>query len=322
MAEDIRDDDSANDDLKKLRDNLIAECRVEEQNCLYTSTTFYIWLRILRFSRGLLWVMATLSGVIAASHIVKNDPDYRFMAAGAALAAVLLPALIRSMRLDNSIRAYTVSAAKFKVLQAEFRRAADVWSAKTAQSFEQEMRKLLRAMDKARGASLTPPEFCFRMAQCKIKKGDYADNGRGFALGFDGPALEQAFGTSATGHSTLPITYSDAALHKIQSALLETAVQYVSWPHGKGMSGEDIAEYMEELAKVLALGIVHSSVFFKHEAYANEQEYRYFQVHSAGKPIPEIKYRNRHNTLVPYRSFNWRAVAPGVSQEHCYRSRR
>jgi len=151
----------------------VIECEREEENCLYASTTFYIWLRCLRWIRGGLWVGAAIASAFAASKILQGDPEYRIVTAAAALAGVILPGIGRALRIDMAIREYAAGAARFKNLQGEFRRAARVWSLKPQSEFEGEARKLFRAMNEARKPSLTPPEFCFRVARCKVKKGHY-----------------------------------------------------------------------------------------------------------------------------------------------------
>jgi hypothetical protein len=51
-------------------------------------------------------------------------------------------------------------------------------------------------------------------------------------------------------------------------------------------------------------------MFFKHEAYKNEKEYRFQQLFRYDKPAPAVKYRQRPSSLVRYREFDWR---PGTS---------
>lgn len=153
---------------------LIAECHVEEHNCLYTSTIFFIWLRWLKTVRAFLWACGGICSIAAASHILRGDAEhFRIVGAGAALAGVALPALIRTLRLDRMIRNYSASAARFKNLQGEFRRLSLVWSHGDIQKFEQEARRTFAAMSEARKPSLTPPEICFRLARRKIKAGHY-----------------------------------------------------------------------------------------------------------------------------------------------------
>jgi hypothetical protein len=172
MAEDFRDDDPNRCEVISTR--LIAECRREEANCLDTSTSFFIWLRWLKGFRAALWAGAAVSSALAASHILSGDPAFRVTMAFAALAGVLLPAIGRALRLDAAIHDYAVAAARFKNLQGEFRRAAEVWSLKPVAELEVEARRLFKVMADARKPSLTPPEFLFWMAQRKIRKGHYS----------------------------------------------------------------------------------------------------------------------------------------------------
>lgn len=173
MAKDIRNNDTADRSVAVIKAALIQDCKREEENCLYTSTTLFIWLRTLRWIRSFLWVMAAAAAVLAANHILRGDPDYKIFMAGAAVAGALLPGIIRALKIDHSIRECANAAATFKNLQNEFRRAAEVWSHKTMADFESEARKLFKQMNEARKPSLTPPEWCFWLARRKIKAGHY-----------------------------------------------------------------------------------------------------------------------------------------------------
>ena len=173
MAKDLRHDDSNEGRLNEACAALVRECEREEENCLYTSTSFFIWVRCLRYLRGVLWIGAVAGSAVAASHILRGDPSYRILMAAAALAAVILPGIGRAVRIDAAIRDYAAAAAAFKNLQSEFRRAVQVWSLKPYPEFESEARKLFRLMNEARKPSLTPPEFCFRLARRKIGRGHY-----------------------------------------------------------------------------------------------------------------------------------------------------
>lgn len=173
MAESLRNDDFANAELIAMRAALIDECAREEENALYTSTSFFIWLRLLKAIRAALWAGGAIGSIVAASHILRGDGSARVMMAGFALAGVLLPGIIKAVKLDVTIQDYSEAAARFKNLQGEFRRARLVWSKKPEEEFEAEARKLFKAMNDARKPSLTPPDFCFRIAQNKVKAGHY-----------------------------------------------------------------------------------------------------------------------------------------------------
>lgn len=174
MAEDIRHDDPADAGLIAAKAALIAECEREEESCLYTSTSFFIWLRALKTVRAVLWVLGAVGSIVSAKSILGGAQEYPILMAGLALAGILMPALIKVVRLDTAIKDYAAAAASFKNLEGEFRRAARVWSNKPFAEFESDTRKIFRAMNEARKPSLTPPEWAFRCAQRKIKRGDYA----------------------------------------------------------------------------------------------------------------------------------------------------
>lgn len=85
--------------------------------------------------------------------------------------------------------------------------------------------------------------------------------------------------------------------------------QLISLPRGKGMQGPAINVYMAELQMPLTLHVLQTALFFKHEAYANEKEFRFLQIHKANES-PTVKVRSRPYSLVRYRDFDWRKVAP------------
>jgi hypothetical protein len=133
-------------------------------------------------------------------------------------------------------------------------------------------------------------------------------------LGFDGPALETAFtekdGIRIENDSTFPVTYDDQKLDDIQSRLAELALPLISLPRGRGLSRDQINDYMKELSVAFSVHAVRASLFFKHEAYANEAEFRFFEVHRRDIAPPNVKLRTGPYSLVDYREFNWRRCAP------------
>jgi len=173
MAEDIRECGSGNGDLKAAHEALVQECREQSRNALYTSTSFFIWLRWLKIFRAILWVAAAAAGAAAASTVLSKFENLELLIAGLALLGVILPGVAKAVKLDETIDAYTDAAANFKNVEGELRRAAEVWSNKSWDEFEKEARSALASLDGARGAALTPPEWCFKAAQTKVRSGDY-----------------------------------------------------------------------------------------------------------------------------------------------------
>src|SRR6056297_1182561 len=106
MAEDIRNSDPRNGDLTAAHAALVKECREQARNTLYTSTSFFIWLRALKIARAVLWVLAAVSGAAAASTVLKSRENMELVIAGLALLAVILPGTIKALNLDDSIKSY------------------------------------------------------------------------------------------------------------------------------------------------------------------------------------------------------------------------
>jgi hypothetical protein len=142
----------------------------------------------------------------------------------------------------------------------------------------------------------------------------YADDGRGYALGFDTRVLENAFAKASDvgrfSNSTFPVTYNDAQLVGVHRQFIDTVFPLLTLPSGRQLPRDAIVEYMTDLSVTLAMHVARSVLFYKHEAYSNEQEYRFLQLHRADVPPPEVKFKSRSYALVRYREFDWRSVAP------------
>jgi hypothetical protein len=106
----------------------------------------------------------------------------------------------------------------------------------------------------------------------------YADNGRGFALGFEAATLEQAFVRAnipgSSGHMTFPVTYNEAELSQMHARVIERALPLISLPRTRGFPAGSIDPYMSELLIRICVPIIRSALFFKHPSYSNEKEYR------------------------------------------------
>lgn len=173
MAENIREQGADGSEVDQLRASLKKECADQSKNTLYTSTSFYIWLRVLRFRRTAIWILAVIASTIAASSAVTDLQIPALLVAGLTLAGVLLPGVVKALKLDDTIEKFAKQAALFKYSESALRRASDVWSNKSIEDFEKEARAAFESLDEARLESLTPPEWCFKAAQKKIQSGDY-----------------------------------------------------------------------------------------------------------------------------------------------------
>lgn len=177
MAENTGEHGSGRGNVDELRVALTRQCATESRNTLYTSTSFFIWLRSLRFFRGSIWVSAVVCSTVAASSAIKDFGLPPLIVAGLTLAGVLLPGVVKALKIDEAIEQYSARAAMFKNAEAALQRAAQVWSNKDIEDFEREARTALGLLDEARSVSLTPPEWAFKMAQAKVKSGDYDPDG-------------------------------------------------------------------------------------------------------------------------------------------------
>jgi len=141
----------------------------------------------------------------------------------------------------------------------------------------------------------------------------YADDGCGYALGFDTKGLEGSFATvDKVPAATFPVTYDDAELERIQRQLVENMFGLISLPFAENLTRSVINDYMHNLSVNLSVHVVQAALFFKHAAYDNEKEYRFMQLFRGDVPAPEVKRRLRRYELIKYREFNWRHLCPGA----------
>jgi hypothetical protein len=144
----------------------------------------------------------------------------------------------------------------------------------------------------------------------------YADNGRGYALAFDAKTLEDGFtkkdGIPILNNSTFHVRYNDRQLSDIQGQIIEKMLDLIMQPKGRGLQNSVINTYMMELQMRLTFNILQTILFFKHEGYDHEKEYRFLQIHRADMPPPDVKVSPR---LAKYREFDWRSVAAGSLKE-------
>ena len=147
------------------------ECFRQSENCAYTSTSFTVWLRALRWTRTVLWVAPILCGAIATAKIVAQTSP--ISAAVFSLLATVLPLAYRATKIDRAIEDYELLAGEFTNLRDRFPEAATVSSQKPVSGFEAEVKRLIDRLGKARRRSLAPPEWCFWLARRKHKAKHY-----------------------------------------------------------------------------------------------------------------------------------------------------
>lgn len=153
---------------------IITECKRQEESCLYTSTALFEWLKEVRHWRTSFIVLPIVAGAIAGAKILMKEPGGEWVTAIAALLAGLFPAIFKALDLDVSMNTISDSAKRFKVLQDRFRQTSRIGATKSVDDLEEEFQALMDRMDDARSANPAVPERHFRSAQKKITKGDYS----------------------------------------------------------------------------------------------------------------------------------------------------
>ena len=204
-----------------------------------------------------------------------------------------------------------------------FSRAVDILKSKAANG-PPERKKFadgLVAFVKRNGIEKLGHYFVCSFSSCGDDLGQwraYGDNGRGYALGFDAKVLEDEYirgGAALQNTETFLITYRDAELEKMLGKIVDLMLPLVSLPVGRGLDKGACLAYVADLYTWLSVYALRFSLFFKHEAYDNEQEYRFLEFYGADMLPPDVKLRARHYTLVRYKEFDWRKVGGNALRE-------
>ena len=154
---------------------LARECKRLSESCLYTSTSFFIWLRVLRTVKTIFIIVPLVLGAVAGGKLlIGGRPETQQTAiAVCAFIAGVLPSIYAALKFDDRLGEDARVAGEFKNLQDRFRTVALVSSKKSFEDFEADVAPLIKRYEAARSVSLTPPEWVFARAQAKVKKGDY-----------------------------------------------------------------------------------------------------------------------------------------------------
>jgi len=167
------------------QEQLVLECQRQSETCLYTSTSFFIWLRWLRYIRVAFIAAPLVLGSLAGWKVLASSdiPSVRVLVAVCALLAGLLPSIYAALKYDDGLAHCKLLTAEFKNLRDRFRQAALVSSLGPFDEFQRDFEKLMERLEAARAHSYTAPEWCFRRAQKKIQSGHYDhavdENGQG-----------------------------------------------------------------------------------------------------------------------------------------------
>lgn len=155
---------------------IIKECEREEENCLYSSTTFYFWLKSLQRIKMFFIVTPLLLGGFSGVKILASSQlDWiKYLLGIASLLAGILPSIFSALKLDLKIEQLDKAAAIYKILQGKFRRLRNIKS--KDKTFENDFNSVIVELENIKSESITPPQRFFIKAQKKIAEGDYNFN--------------------------------------------------------------------------------------------------------------------------------------------------
>jgi hypothetical protein len=161
-------------------DALVKEALDLSRNCLYTSTSLFIWLRILRWIRVAFIVVPLFLAAFATWQVIVQSQSnaLKLVAAIAGALAGVLPSVYAALKFPAHLTLCARLAGEFKNLQDRFRQAATVTSLTSFDEFHGEFQRLMGRLEKARRESYTAPEWVFKRAQTKVQSGDYEPDSR------------------------------------------------------------------------------------------------------------------------------------------------
>lgn len=154
---------------------LVAECRRQEESCRYTGANLYIWQKRAGWWRAGFLIAPVVFGGIASSQILSSYGGQigEIMAAFFSLLAGFFPAIYVSLNLDMHVLEIARSASEFTNLRDGFRQAANIRSHAPYEEFQAEFEALMDRTDAARASAPPAPEWCFAEARKKIQEGHY-----------------------------------------------------------------------------------------------------------------------------------------------------
>lgn len=153
--------------------NLIDECKRQEESCLYTSAALFEWLKSMRWWKRVFIVAPIILGALATWPLLIQEADLKWFTGACALLAGLAPAVYKALDFDVSLELIVKHAHQFKILQDRFRQTWRVTALGEFDDFKSTFDNLMSQMDTVRSSSLTAPERFFKKARAKIQSGHY-----------------------------------------------------------------------------------------------------------------------------------------------------
>lgn len=172
MGKDIWTKDTRNSMTKEVDDQIKAECERQSESCLYTSTSIYIWLRRVRFTRFVFILTPLILSAVAGLGLTKFNFD-NYVIVLLVFVASLFPALHAALKIETSIDQIAREASRYKAFQDKFRQISKISISQGTAVALKDFENCMNEFESVRATSITVPERYFKLAQKKITDGDY-----------------------------------------------------------------------------------------------------------------------------------------------------
>lgn len=165
-------------------EEIVKECRRQEESCLYTAAGLYIWQKVAQKWKSGFIVAPIVLGGLATSQILIDIPSSttdaesaqvwtNYAAAALALLAGFFPAIFEALGMDMRVREIGTAAGEFTNLRDRFRQLGNIGADMDFDELNPAFEQLMDRMDAARKTSPPLPEKYFEAGRKKIEAGDY-----------------------------------------------------------------------------------------------------------------------------------------------------
>ena len=152
-------------------EDLIRECKRQEESCQYTSTALYGWLAAAQWQNRAWNALPIACGALASFAVLAQALPV--VAGFLAMLAGLLPAIYDKLGIQAHTDDIAAQAGAYKNLENRFRQAAEIISADGAGALKAELERLMQQIEVLRAKPLMIPPKHFEAGRAKIKSGHY-----------------------------------------------------------------------------------------------------------------------------------------------------
>ena len=169
VAEGFRALNTSDSTVDERRQNLILECKHQEETCLYMATTIFEWSKSIRMWSAAFIIFPILFAGLAIIPLLSNQYKMEWFTGLFAMLAGLSHAIYKALDFDLvSLDMLRKHAHQFKALQDRFHQSWCVTALSSFDEFQSEFAALMNNMDAVRAECPSPPERFFIKAQKKI----------------------------------------------------------------------------------------------------------------------------------------------------------